>query len=76
MERFLDFKSCFLEAQTSSILKSIMMSATLSLQPAGGSLAGIALQIANWHAYSYDGESLSNIGDGGNDMYDNGNRVS
>ena len=52
------------------------MSATLSLQPAGGSLAGIALQIANWHAYSYDGESLSNIGDGGNDMYDNGNRVS
>ena len=48
-----------------------MTAATLALHE-----TDMTSQIPKWHEYSYDGASHSSIGDGGSDMYDEGNMVS
>ena len=40
-----------------------------------GSTSTLRGLVPNFYSYNYDGGNL-NIGDGGNDMYDTGNRVS
>ena len=37
-------------------------------------LGRIASLVSNWYSYTYDG-TPQDIADGGNDMYDSGNRV-
>lgn len=70
--------------ESSSAVRGILTSAVSSLvddeddENDDDGMAALVEEVGagKWHAYVYDGASSSSIGDGGSDMYDDGNKVS